>query len=227
MDDTAAVLGKFAMISKSGSFVLKSESLEVTLALKYSRSSGSEGNIETMTHDKMEDFVQHLGFANHGSDCSLDSERFIRMYSNLLKVRDTYQLLIGIGYILFFEQVEFSVSSPDSSFKIDEMLNSSQREFECCESWLKQLRSKYKYSLLFHINELHYIYQCLRGARSASEGNDAKKVEIAKIIEAVSRLSSEIARHPHCLDIVAGYIDTSLLGIETISWLEDGTLLHC
>jgi hypothetical protein len=226
MDDTAAVLGKFVMILKSGSFVLKSESLEVTLSLQYLRSTESEGNVETMTQDKLVDFVQHLGFANHASDSSLDSEVFIRMYSDLVKVRDTYQQLIGVGYRAFFEPVNLSVSSPNSPIKIEEMLNSSHREFEGCESWLKQLRSKYKYSLLFHIDELHYIYQSLREARSVGEGIDARNSDIAKIVESMSRLSPEVAQHPHCPEIVIRYIRNTLPEMEEMSWLEDGTLLH-
>lgn len=205
------------MILKSGSFVLNSKSLEVTLDLKYRRSLESDGN-DVMGQGKIEDFIQHLGFA-HGSDVSSELEVFTSTFRKLASIREVYQQLFGVGYNAFCGLVEFAVAGQEA--EIDKMLNVSHEELRRCDDWLKEVRLEYTYSLLYQIDELHYIHQILAEARSIDGLHESRgSAYVVRIAEAMSRINPESSQHPECLELVAGYINATTSA--DISWLEDG-----
>ena len=217
----AAMHGKLAMIMKTGIFVIKSKSsdvdafAEVTLSLQYSRSTQLDDNIETMSEENVKDFVQHIGF----NDSTVDSEVFIGMYRQLSQIRDIQHSLIAVGYSSIHEKtIEYAIASPNSPAEIDKMLNASHEEREQCNQWLKEVRSEYKYSLLFHMDELLCIYKYLSKAREAPK---RASTYLAKILEAVSRLSPEVTERPECLELMIGYVLGSSSN-DGLSWFEDG-----
>ena len=74
MDDTAAILSKFAMIQVSGIFKVYAGTLEGSalpkrfLTLKFSRTDTSEDGTTVMAENEIQEFVQYLDFMNHESD---------------------------------------------------------------------------------------------------------------------------------------------------------------
>lgn len=226
----AAIHGKFSMILKSGKFVLKCQSVqksgvlpEITLALQFSRSP-KEGNIESMKEDAIVNLIQQIGFANHGSDASLDSDMFNSIFKQLLRIRDMFQEMMSVGYRNApFESMEFPIASPESPAEIEGMLKVSTAELEKCKDWLQHVRSSFKYSLLFHMDELFSIYRSMKNARDivGKGGEVGNSSCVRKILEALSRLSPLIAQHPDCHELVIEHVSASLS--DEISWLEDGT----
>ena len=225
----AAIHGKFATIMKSGIFVIKSEApdrdalAEVTFSLQYSRSTQPNDNKETMPEKNIKDFVQHLGFINRDLKSTGDSDVFIRMYTQLSQIRDIQHSLITVGYKPVNENtMEYAIASPDSPAEIDGMLNALHKKQEQCNKWLKEVRSKHKYSLLFHMDELLCIYKYLSKSRKAAN----KECELRgsgyldKILEAISRLSLEVSKRPKCLELIVEYVLNS--SSDRMSWYEDG-----
>ena len=223
----AAIHSKFAMIMKSGHFVVKAKLLEVSLTLQYSRSPHSNDEIDVMSQDKIEELVQYLGFTNHNEENSLGSDTFIDIYRKLLQIKDMFQVMLGIGYKLSESDMEYDVASPTSLDAINGMFKKCEEDIAQCENWRREMQSRYKYSLLFYMDELSHIYQCLTEARCiVLQENEVRGSEcLARMMEAISRLSFQLVHEPDCLELIIEHIGKD--PPDEISWLEDGKKSHC
>ena len=228
MDDVAAIHSKFAMIMKSGRFILKVELLDVSLTLQYWRSPQSDDEMHIMSQDKIEELVQYLGFTNYNEENSLGSNAFIDMYRKLLQIKDMIQLMLCIGYRLSASTMEYDVASLTSPDAIEEMLKKCEEDVAQCENWRREMQLRYKYSLLFYTDELSYIYQRLTEARCIArhENEEVRGSEcVARMMEAISRLSFQLVHNSDCLELIIEHINID--PPDEISWLEDGKKLLC
>ncbi|KAL7555253.1 hypothetical protein ACHAWF_018911 [Thalassiosira exigua] len=242
MDDTAAVISKFALVQSSGSFIIRSESLESqssehpmtkrVIALQYSRSQTSNSEVESMAEDEIQEFVQHLGFVNHATGESTDAAvRFTDSFNELLKIKESQQAMLNVGFKDDFSAltVEYDPHQHDNAALVD-LLEESEQRLKACTDWLKEVRSRYRYSLLFWMDELRRIFGYMVELRSMSiglheqlEGANTKPVRM--ILELLSRLSPDVSRNEECSRLLLEYIVDQ--PSSTISWLEDvSNLVH-
>lgn len=229
----AAILKRFAIIQKYGRFIMDSETSEDsavpkrTLVLQYSRSQ-TDNKQDTMTENDIKEFVQYLGFVNHDSDKSTGSAAFSNTYRQLSQVREIQQAMVDVGFScadgdnFCTSKMEYAIHNPESPAEVDEWLDESRQKLKQCNDWLKEVRSKYRYSLLFWMGELQYIFQCMSKLRSMDIGRDIiidmpECEPVEKILEAISRLSPHVSQQ--CSDVILTYVNAS--PSEEISWLED------
>ena len=216
------------MIQVSGSFIITSEySTESTLpkrslVLRYSRSQSSEDGTVSMAQDEIKDFVQYLGFMkNHNDDSSTNhTSNFVDLYRQLSEMIKIQQQVVNVGYsdVLCTANMECPIYESGTQHEVEERLKESQKLFAHCHRWLKEVRSKYRYSLLFWLDELRYIYQCMSKLRIKNGGMDVLELK-ADMMNAVSRLSPSLSHNLECLSLMVEYINEE--APPDISWLED------
>jgi hypothetical protein len=216
------------MIMKSGSFVLNSTSqdssevLKRTLVIQYSRTSQSGENVETMSQENIDNFVQRLGFVVQDGNDSMGYVAFTEMYMQLTLIRNIQQGMMNVGFAYSDACLEYAINNPESPAQIEAVLNESNKEQNQCVDWLNRVRLKYKYSLLFHMDELLCIHHCIANIREGdSVSEDSENVRM--IVEAVSRLSPCVSQHPGCLALIVEYLNDN--PPKEISWLEEASYL--
>ena len=168
MDDMAAILSKFALIQFSGSFMIHSATSigspvpKRSIVLRYSRSQTTDDEFVTMVDDDIKEFVQFLGFMNHDSDATKKSAAmFIDTYSQLCQIMENQQAMIDVGFNDTFSAstMEYAFHNSESQSAVAEWLDEARDKLMQCNTWIKGVRSYFRYSLLFWVDELQHIFQ--------------------------------------------------------------------
>lgn len=192
MDDMAAITGKLALIQSSGRIVISSEDStdEATppkreMLLHFSRADGS--NV-TMNESDVRELVQYLGFTTHESDESrIDAERFVRVYEQCGKVMASQQEMADVGFGGSDATKRFELILDEKSEDLAlEWLSEADKKIDECKGWLGQVRSSNRYSLLFWMEELRFIFQCMCGLRSG--GGDESAIEWQLLVNILSQM---------------------------------------
>ena len=217
MDDIAATHSKFALIQSSGRIVISSEDSvdEATtskraLSLYFSRSDASE---VIMDESEVRELVQHLGFSTYESDESrMNVEKFVRVYEQCGQVMASQQKMadVGFGGDGATKRLVFNLNE-DSEDLVLRWLEEADKLMEECNSWLDEIRSKNRRSLLFWKDELRLIFLCMCDIESKGGGEGS--VEWQRLMS----ILSQMPLHPNCSTLIRDFASAPSRG----SWLED------
>jgi hypothetical protein len=215
MDDMAAKLGTFALIQTSGRIIVSSEESMVeettpkrAISLHFCRNDGSD---VTMQESEVQELVQYLGFATHESDESrLNVESFVRVYDQCVRVKASQQAIADVGYggDDAMKRLEFVLGEHSEELAV-EWLGEVDKMLNHCKDWLGELRSSNRYSLLFWMNELRFVFKCMRAVRHSGCSFEQRML--------VSVLS-QLPLNPNCSHLIAKYAEEA--SFER-SWLEE------
>lgn len=217
MDDMAAITGKLAQIQSSGRIVISSEDStdEATppkreMSLHYSRADGS--NV-IMNESEVRELVQYLRFTTHECDESrMSAERFVRVYEQCGNVMASQQEMADFGFGVNYatKRLELMLGEKSEDLAL-EWLSESDKKIDECKGWLKQVRSNNRYSLLFWMKELRFIFQCVCGLRSG--GGDESSVEWQMLVNILSQMPLD----PNFSNLIGQFAEEASSGR---SWLE-------
>ncbi len=217
MDDIAAIHSKFALIKSSGRIVISSEDSvdeaatpKRALSLCFSRSDASE---VIMDESEVRELIQHLGFTTHESDESrLNVEKFVRVYEQCCQVMASQQMMadVDFGGDEATKRLEFFLNEDSEDLALC-WLEEADKMIEECNSWLDEIRSKNRHSLLFWKDELRFIFLCMCDIRS--KGGDEGSVEWKRLMS----ILSQVPLHPDCSNLIKDFASAPSRG----SWLED------
>lgn len=218
MDDMAAILSKFALIQSSGRIVIGSEDSmdEATppkreMLLHFSRSDGST---VIMNESEVRELVQYLGFTTHESDESrMEAERFVRVFEQCGKVMASHQEMadVGFGDNDATKILEFILGEHSEDLAL-EWLGKADKMIDECKGWLRQVRSSNRCCLLFSMDELKIIFQCLCDIRSRRSDEGSLEWQLL-----LSILSEMPLLNSNCSNLIAQFAAEASSGR---SWLE-------
>jgi len=140
------MLAKFSAVRASGSFKVGITSFDAHLRLQYSRGAADSeqadmSDVETAT------FIQHMSIMSHDDEETGEAAtKFANVFRALQEAVFNYQMLLDVGFALECSYFECPF---DASSIANQRLGESKDQLDACNDWLLNVRSKYKYSLLF------------------------------------------------------------------------------
>jgi hypothetical protein len=226
VDEVAGSHSHYAAALSTGVYTIEDLDANYFLSLRFSL--GSSGDLQLLRGNELEQFILQLSLIqNENVATANDMQLFIDQYHILMNARQTFLAMKKFGYqtfSLFDFECRAGYEFIKESVELKNMLDENMQGFG---TWLSQLRSRYKVSLLYWTEEIHAMF----GSLKASPAN------CIMLMEFTSRLHPLWSTTYNRNDLVEIHKDCLNSSTERMyssgdcSWLEEVSRLleeiHC